>query len=381
MEINILEDPDLKNSVEDLFGSISLKYRLIYIILLCSVLLAGILMAVIRIPVSCEFRGILRPSSEKKQLFSSVSGTIREIHVMEDQSVSYNQKIITFNTDEEKGRMELLKQDLKRTQEWLKDCLYLINHHSFVNEDSLSTARYRSEYLLRANEQKILEFEISRAETDISRLRTLEKDSLISKKEMEDMESKLLNLLGKQKSQFSTNLGNWHEQLDILRRQESSLLKEISSLEYFIGKAEIRAPASGTIQGIRSIYPGYYCQAGKYLCELIPDTALIVEMYIPSEKTGFIRPGMKTRFKIDAFDYKYWGFLEGKCLTVARDYELIENRPYFRVTCQPEEPCRLSYRNKTVILNPGMTLASQFILAERTIWQLLRDEVYDWISE
>jgi len=380
MESDILKDHDLKHSAEDIFGSINQRSQLIFIILLVFLSFTVILMGIIRVPVFIESKGMLRPSSEKKQIYSPITGTIKEILIAENQKVSENQIIIIVNTEEEKTQLKLLKLELHRTRGWMNDCFILINDDPPAC-DSLHTLKYRAEYILALNERQILEMEITQAETDISRYRPLEKDTLISKKEMEDLELRHSNLEGKLKSKISSDLNHWLEQFDHFRQQESSLLKEIFRLENLIEKAEIRAPVSGTIQGIRTVYPGYFCPAGKYLCDLIPDSGLIVEMYIPSGKIGFIKPGMKTRFKIDAFDYKYWGFLYGTCLSISKDYEIIENLPFFRVTCKPEQPYQLKYNNKTVFPGPGMSVTAQFFLINRTIWQLIRDKMYNWIGE
>jgi len=104
-------------------------------------------------------------------------------------------------------------------------------------------------------------------------------------------------------------------------------------LNILSGKPEINSPAAGTIQGIRNIYPGDFCPLGRQVCMLVPIQELWLRCY--SVQGYWIhKAGMKTRFKIDAFDYKYWGFLEGKCISIAKDYEIVGNLPLFRVICQ-----------------------------------------------
>ncbi len=379
MSLNILEDHDLRNSAEELFCSVSSTSQILYTILLSFLLLTAGIMFIVKVPVFVEFRGTLRPSSDKKQICSPVTGIINQIYVAESQKVKKNDVIIEIQTYKEEAQLELLKAELLRTNEWVHDCKYLSNHYP-ISLDSISSSKYKADVVLCTEEQKILQMEIKQSETDLFRFKTLESDSMISKKEMEDIELKHFSLAGKLKSLINSNQMHWQEQLDGLIQKKSSLMADIITLEQYIKDSKIKSPADGTIQGIRTIYKGDYCFSGKKICELIPDTNLISEMYIPSEKIGFIKPGMRTIFKIDAFDYKYWGFLKGRCLSISADYEIIENLPYFRVICQPDTPYQLKYKNKTVSLSPGMTLTSQFILIHRNLWQLIRDRSYDWID-
>ena len=380
MELRILENPDLKNTAEDIFGSANHGTQVLYIILLSLLFITGGLMAVIQVPVYVESRGTLRPCSDRKVVCSPAQGIVGKIFVEENQIVRKNDLILIINTDKEKVQLGFLNQEIKNTSEWLYDCNYLtINHPSVF--DSLRTAKYRAEFLLFEQEQQLLEIEIKQLTTDINRLKPMEKDSLISKKEMEEIEIKYFNLVGRLKSNLSLKVNQWQIQADNFKQKYASLSEEKFALEYFINEAEIRAPESGSIQGIRNIFAGDFCSPGKPLCTLVPDTGMVVEMFIDSRDIGYIKPGMRTRFKIDAFDYKYWGFLEGRCVSISNDFEMVDNLPFFRVICQPDLPCKLSYGNKTVDLSPGMTLTSQFIFTSRSIWQLIRDKIYDWVEE
>jgi multidrug efflux pump subunit AcrA (membrane-fusion protein) len=242
MEFRILENPDLKNAAEDFFGSASHGTQVLNIILLSFLLLAAGLMAIIQVPVYVESRGTLRPRSDKKQICSPVQGIASKIYVEENQKVRKNDLIMIIDAEKEKVQIGFLNQEIKKTTEWLHDCLYLTNNLPAVY-DSLRTATYQAEFLLNEHEQQILEFEIKQLMTDIKRLKPMEQDSLISKKEMEEIELKYSNLIGKQKSNLRFKRNQWQAQLDNFRQKQTSLLREKYSLEHYIKEAEIRSPA------------------------------------------------------------------------------------------------------------------------------------------
>jgi HlyD family secretion protein len=380
MDSNILEDQDLKNCAEDLFGSLSRHTRILYDVILLLLVICGILMTLVQVPVSVEFRGTLRPASEKKPIYSCVNGTIKQIFVEENHKVRSGRILLILDTSREIIQLGLIHLELKKIKDWMKDCDYIINNE-IIDPDLIGTPRFRTEYLLSINERKMTGNEMRQAETDFYRYRSLIRDSLISQKEMEEVEFHYSNISGKMKSLIHSSKNRWLEQLELLKQKELSLSKEKYSLEQVIKDSEIRSPVSGTVQGIRNIFPGYYCTSGIHLFDVIPDTILVAEMYIPSEKIGFIQPGMKAKLKIDAFDYKYWGSLESHCVSISHDYDIIENQPYFRVICRLEEPLKLSFKGKSVNLKPGMTLSSRFVLNYRTVWQLFKDRSDAWISD
>lgn len=380
MEINILENPDLKNMSENFFGKVNPESQILYLLILFILLLAGIFMAIIKIPVYMESKGIIRPLSEKKTICSPVDGIVMKIFVEENQKINKDDLILCIEANKEKAQLGFLNQELLKITEWIQDCVYMTSNEKVV-PDSIHTQKYRSEFLAFTQESHVMNMEIKVIEREVKRLKPLEMDSLISQKEMETMELKLANLTWTNESAGINRRKQWLEQLDNYFQKQIILLKDIYSLEQYIRNAEVRSPVSGYVQGIRNIFTADFCHAGKQICLVVPDTTLIAELFIPSWKIGYIEPGIKTRFKFDAFDYNYWGCLEGQCISVSKDFEIIENLPCFRVICKVTDPGILSYKNKSVTLHPGLTLTTQFVFSTRTIWQLIRDKTINFLVE
>ena len=233
MEYRLLENPDLNNSAEEFFGSINKRTQILYIIILIFLALTAGLMTIIRVPVYLESRGTFRPDSEKKQICSTVQGIIEKIFVEENQKIRKDDVILIINTEKEKVQLSFVNRELIRTKEWLKDCSHLANNFP-LDFDSLRTPKYQSEFIMYQQEQQILEFEIKQLMKDIDRLKPMEKDSMISKKEMEEIELKYSSLVGKLKSNINYKRNQWQDQMENYRQKLISLSKEKYSLEYYL---------------------------------------------------------------------------------------------------------------------------------------------------
>lgn len=93
-----------------------------------------------------------------------------------------------------------------------------------------------------------------------------------------------------------------------------------------------------------------------------------------------IQEGQKVKFRVDAFNYNQWGMLTGKVSEIAKDVSSGENkRPVFVVKCKLDDTT-LSYQEKTVKVKKGMTVNANFFLKQRTLAQLLYDDISDWFD-
>jgi HlyD family secretion protein len=140
------------------------------------------------------------------------------------------------------------------------------------------------------------------------------------------------------------------------------------------------APVDGVIQGMNHIYEGSVLQQGETIGVISPESTMIAECFVPPRDVGLLKRGQETWFQIDAFDYNYFGALKGEILSIEDDYNLVDNQPVFKVRCGFDSS-RVALRNGfTGELKKGLTLQARFIVAERTLWQLLFDKLDDWLN-
>ena len=125
--------------------------------------------------------------------------------------------------------------------------------------------------------------------------------------------------------------------------------------------------------------------AASYKQEILgtisPDDSLVIaECYVSPQNIGLIKAGQTVLFRIDAFNYNEWGMIKGTVADIAHDFIVINNQPVFKVKCILNQR-KLKLKNGyTVSLTKGLSLHSEFIIARRSLYQLIYDKADDWLN-
>ncbi len=375
----ILEDPQLKNSVNSLFQSAGNISHLIYLILICFLGFIAFGITLINIPVYIQARGMLRPTREVNKISCPVQGIISTIYANENQYVTKYGLIVGLDSEKEKQNRNQLFDELQTIQIWEKDLKELSLHKK--SRPLLASDKYSLDNQIFHNQLAAMDLKLNLAEIEYIRYKNLYESSFVSEKDFDEAKSLVISLIKEKDRIVSQKHSQWINDLNDCINREREISSLIKELDFFIEKSEIIAPFSGIVQGIRSRYPGEFCSAGTILCSLIPDTSVMVELGIPPRDIGLISKGQEVRLLVDSYDFKYWGTLKAFCTSISEDVELIGNQPFFRVLCEFPSTPQLEYRNLKVTPVKGMTLTAQFMITKRTIWQLLRDNTFNLISE
>lgn len=140
------------------------------------------------------------------------------------------------------------------------------------------------------------------------------------------------------------------------------------------------ATTTGTLVVPEGITQGTWVYAGQEVADLSPEGTLMVEAYVPSHKVGEVFPNTPARFQIDAFNYHQWGSINGKIESLGKDVEILNNQPVFKVYCTLDQT-QLSLPNGvTGQLQKGLTFTALFYQNRRSIFDLLFDDINDWIN-
>jgi HlyD family secretion protein len=372
------EDIDLKNTINTFFSKTSLIPQTIYISILCLLIAISFGMGIFHIPVFIQARGIIRPAIETNQILAPVQGVINEIYLSENQYANKGDSIISFESEKESLQKTLIESELN----FLNLCLFDLGALMDTHKEGMlfRSVKYQLDYEQYLENLKEYDLRISLMKTDFQRIQKLYKDKYISEKEFDESTLKYNLLVAEKNKLVFEKKKQWTNELNEFEMRKTSLIKSLSEIDFFLEKSVLAAPVSGIVQGIRSRFIGEFCTLGTTLYRLIPDTGLIAEVYIPPKDIGFILTGQKVRLLIDSYDFRYYGVIEAKCLSISNDIETAENQALFRVLCSiPPETC-LRYRDNRVVPGKGMTLNAQFLIAEKSLWQLLTDKTYNMIS-
>jgi hypothetical protein len=108
--------------------------------------------------------------------------------------------------------------------------------------------------------------------------------------------------------------------------------------------------------------------------------SLIGECYVLSKDIVFIKRGQKVRLQIDAFNYNYFGVVNGSIFSIDDDVILVDRSLVLKVKCRlnvKELKLPNGYKGE---IKKGMSFRARFITCKRSLWQLLYDKLSDWLD-
>ena len=140
-------------------------------------------------------------------------------------------------------------------------------------------------------------------------------------------------------------------------QQIAELESQIVSAQQNLKYHQLKAPVGGTIFELKA-HDGFVAQPTQPLLEIVPDNALIAEVYIPSKDRGFVRSGMDVDVRVDSFDFSEFGDISGKLIEVSADaLEPDQQHPYARYKAKIDlEQQFIDVNGKPMTLESGMAI-------------------------
>lgn len=355
------------------------KTKIIYTILILSVLCACISLPFLYMDIYSSAQGILKSDKERNQITSLHSGKIKIIFIEENKYVEKGDTLLIIDNTVGKQKLKLLKDQLEEAIIFIGDLKHLSNT-KILRLDSLHSFLYQKQYLLYT--QKLRELQTTQIKTkkDFIRQQKLFKKEVIAKVEFENSKynfelalNELNHFKKQQRNQWQADLT---QQINKSIELKSLILQFNNEQNNYIITASIK----GTIQNLKGIEAGNFISSGTVLAEISPDTDLIVECYINPSDIGLLKQNNEVKFQINAFNYNQWGMATGKILSISKDITIVNNTPLFRVICsldQKQLQLKNGFEGK---LKKGMTLNARFFIINRSAYDLLYDKVDDWFT-
>ena len=209
---------------------------------------------------------------------------------------------------------------------------------------------------------------------------SLAKEKIISPKEFFDIQINQEKIQSLYKAFTQEQLSTWQQDLSKYRLALSQYQQQMQQVNADAGYYKVKAPVSGIIQGMNARYPGGLLQANETLCTISPEEAIIGECYVPTKDIGFLKKGQPARYQLEAFNYNYFGVLTGKIISIDNDFSAIENKPVFKIRCSFDSNQLRLTNGFTGQLKKGLGFQVRFVVARRSLWQLLFDKLDDWLN-
>jgi HlyD family secretion protein len=365
-----------EDTIEYHLSKNSTKSQIIYITIVLTFIIAVVLLPFIFVNVTVQGGGIIRPVTEKTEVKALVSGRIATIYISDEQQVFKGDTLLIIQSDKLSSQYALLQKQIQEKENFISDLDKLV----MLKASTFKSSKYQGEYFKFKEQITQVKNKRKKAKRELDRNKVLLEQEFISKKEYDDLKYQYTLAQNDYNVTVTNQLSIWKSDLS---RYKSSLHELKSQLEQLQQEQEfyiIKAPVTGTIEKFAGIYEGTNIQAGQTITGISPETDLIAEVYITPKDIGYLKEGTPLNIQVDAFNYNDWGMIQGEIMDISDDYIMVENQPVFKIRCKMERN-KLSLRNGiTGKVKKGMTIRARFLLAKRSLYQLLFDNVNDWLN-
>jgi len=369
----------LENTVEVHQFKHSKKSSVIYTTILLAFVFMFASLPFIKIDIYSNARGIIKSKKERVHISSINSSKVIKCMIKPNKGVKKGDTLLVLDDYNINNQLNLVDYNISNTEQFVHDINYLLASKK-ISLSRLKSSKYKKEYNQYLQNRHELQTKIKKIKRDYERSKILFEKGVIAAVENENVTFEYELALSALSQLRQQQLNFWQAELVIQNKQ----LEELKST-YFLKQESKRrftiiSPMDGTLMNVIGIEEGSLVQAGVKLAEISPDSDLIAECYISPSDIGLINENNGVKFQMDAYNYNQWGLATGKIIEISKDIEIIQNTSVFKVRCKMDQTFLSLKNNFKGNLKKGMTFNARFKLTERTLFDLLYDNVDDWLN-
>ncbi len=375
--------PEANNSIQFYLAAFSSYTRLFYISLILIVLFGLAMLPFCYVNVITRTEGIIRPFQERTVVRSLMSATIQSVHCKDGDPVEKGDTLVVFQQLNHAAQKMYTSQKIENCIKLISDLKLLTQPEvwkdSTIN-NRLQTAVYRSQYLHfydQLQEKNILSKKLQK---DILLYDPLLREKVIAPNEFADMGFQLLQASAVFQSQISRQMSQWQQELieqqKLLSEYETEKRNLLSNAQSYV----VKAPITGTVLMQEPLYAGSSVLPSGELLSISPAQDLIVECWMSPSDMVTIYRGQTITYSIPEIRNQMSTTLQGKVISIAEDYTLVNNKPMFRIKCSLDQTRVRLQNGFSYPLGRGVLLETRFVLARKSYSELLYQQLYDWFN-
>ena len=331
--------------------------------------------------------GVVRPIREKTDLRVAVSGQIAEVLASDNRHVAAGEPLLVLRSRdlEERRALNGIRQGEKAGL--VVDLEKLVANPAGLLD--LGMGLQVAELLADAAEVEVqLEvgrLDAARAGREQERMEALATHGLVTQRELDGTRFEAGRIQAEHTLRARSAHARWAARLAEERAALAALVAEGRRLtEESVGYT-LRAPVAGTVQGLAGLSPGGWLVAGQSVGAVSPDERLVVEVRLSPRDIGLVRRGQTARMQVDAFPHTQWGMLDGTVVAVADDAASLGaagagTSPLFKIIVQRRVATLWRSNGAAGRLRKGMTLNARFIVARRSLLEVLFEDASSWLN-
>lgn len=327
--------------------------------------------------------GIIRPFEERTVVRSLVSGTIQFVYCKDGGRVKKGDTLLILEQPNYQGQKKYLTQKILQCKARINDLKLLTQHEPWSDSSilqNLKTSLYQSQYLHFKDQLQEKNLISKKLQKDMRLYDPLVREKIIAANELADIGYQLLQSSAGFQSYISQQISRWESELLEEQKQLTDAETEKRNLLITTQSFVIKSPISGTILIQDPLYVGSSIQASSELLSISPEHDLIVECWMPPAALVTLYQDQNVTYTIPEIRNQMSIVLQGKVISIAKDYTLINNRPMFKVRCSLNQKQVELKNGFSYLLGKGLLLETRFLLARKSCWELLYQQLYDWFN-
>jgi HlyD family secretion protein len=373
-----------EDSLEQLLSERSRHSHAVYLLVVAALLVGLALLPLVRVDVSVQSAGIIRPGTEKHEVKARASGLVDQLLVRENAQVHAGQPLLVLRSAAIEERARALAAQTDEHRRSIADLDLVVRAGTMgttvAEPRNFQTSRYRQTWAQFRNDLREAEPRRERAAHEAERARALGSRNMASASEVEEKEFQLAQARAAASLLRDKYLTAWQGELAQARGELRDLVAQQEKLSEEMKLYEVAAPVTGTVEQMQGVSAGSFVVAGEPIAVISPNSELQAEIYVTPRDIGTIRQGMPVRLQVDAFNYNDWGMATGRVREISGDFVTVDQQPVFKVKCSLDQDHLTLKSGFHGRLKKGMTFRARFVVARRSLLQLLYENVNDWLN-
>lgn len=290
----------------------------------------------------------------------------------------------TFNADLSDDQRQVLQQELeyfKESRDGLKQRLNGARQQLDQRKQALTEAQAKKRSAGQSRRLVAKELNVTRpllesgAVSEVEVLR-LERDLSSARGELEQARAEVeqrKSAVDEARSDIDETRhkarNRWRSQLSEASSERQSLEESVVALADRVKATTLRAPVSGTVQRVLYNTSGGFVARGDPVVEIVPeDDRLVVEAKIAPRDIAFLKPGLPTSIKLNAYDFSIYGGVKARLEHISADTITDDqDRTYYEVRASTDA----QNLSEELAIIPGMTAQVDITTGKRTVLQYL----------
>ncbi|HJR67062.1 MAG TPA: HlyD family efflux transporter periplasmic adaptor subunit [Gemmatimonadaceae bacterium] len=353
----------------------------LYLTILALALACGLAMPIVQVPVTVQANGVIRPVIERQEARTAESGIVRAVHVRDGDRVRAGDTLLALDARTIEARLATSDSVARIREKELADLMSLLDAgDSLLSWRDLGTPHRQQQSREHAAIVAELDARATAEALGLDRLRALLARGFVTPEQVERQEAARRTARAAVREHVERMRSSWAEARARTAEELRQLVTEQVELKETLARHVIIAPVEGTVEMASSLSPGSVLQQGERVATISPNTDLVGEALLTARDIALVRRGTAARLMIDALNYRQWGVVDAAVIDVADDASLAGDEPVFRVRCQLSRTDLRLRGGQRAVLGKGMTFRARFVIAERSLLQLLFDDMDDWLN-